>query len=219
MLRVGRSRDRVPMRWIFSIYLILPRCRDSVVGIATGHRLDDRGFGVRVLVRSRIFSPPRRPDRLWGPPKPLSNGYRWLFPRGWSGRGVKLTTHLHLVARSRMMLYLQWCLINYVQGNFTTLLLAHRNLYYAFNFHPFCSVLQGLNFVAVELHSKMLFFYYLSITRSQTDVILQDYREEYRYSRSIYYKEMWLQGLGERTLEGTAHVMGNAVSGIGVILL
>jgi hypothetical protein len=31
-----------------------------------------------------------------------------LFPRGWSRQGVKLTTHLHLVLRSRMVeLYLQ----------------------------------------------------------------------------------------------------------------
>jgi hypothetical protein len=51
------------------------RSRDSVVGIATGYGLDDRGVGVRVLVGSRIFSSPRRPDLL-------SNGYRGLFHRG-----------------------------------------------------------------------------------------------------------------------------------------
>jgi hypothetical protein len=55
--------------------------RDSAVGIATSYGLDERGVGVRVPVGARIFSSPRRPDRLWGPPN-LSNGYRGLFPRG-----------------------------------------------------------------------------------------------------------------------------------------
>jgi hypothetical protein len=50
--------------------------RDSAVGIATGYGLDDRGVGVRVPVGSRIFSSPRRPDRIWGPPSLLSNRYR-----------------------------------------------------------------------------------------------------------------------------------------------
>jgi hypothetical protein len=48
---------------------------DSVVGIATGYRLDDQGIGVQVLVGSIIFSSPHRPDRLWGLPNLLPNGY------------------------------------------------------------------------------------------------------------------------------------------------
>jgi hypothetical protein len=52
------------------------RSRGSVVGIATGYRLDGRGVGVRVPVGLRIFFSPSRPDRLWGPPNLLSNGYR-----------------------------------------------------------------------------------------------------------------------------------------------
>jgi hypothetical protein len=50
--------------------------RDSAVGIATGYGLDDGGIGVRVPVGSRIFSSPRRPDRLWVPPNLLSSEYR-----------------------------------------------------------------------------------------------------------------------------------------------
>jgi hypothetical protein len=54
----------------------------SAVGIATGYGLDDREVGVRVPVGSRIIISPCRPDRLWGPPNPLYNGYRELFPGG-----------------------------------------------------------------------------------------------------------------------------------------
>jgi hypothetical protein len=49
-----------------------------------------------------FFSSPPRPDRLWGSPNLLSNGYQRLSTWRQSGRGVKLTTHLHLVPRSRM---------------------------------------------------------------------------------------------------------------------
>jgi hypothetical protein len=51
----------------------IPGARDSAVGTVTGYGLDDRGVGVRVPVGSRIFSYPRRPDRLWDPPILLSN--------------------------------------------------------------------------------------------------------------------------------------------------
>jgi hypothetical protein len=44
--------------------------RDSSVGIATGYGLDDREFGVRVPVGSRIFSCSRRPDRALGSTQP-----------------------------------------------------------------------------------------------------------------------------------------------------
>jgi hypothetical protein len=50
--------------------------RDNVVSIEIGCGLDIQGVGVRVNVESRIFSSPRFPDRLWGPPNLLSSGYR-----------------------------------------------------------------------------------------------------------------------------------------------
>jgi hypothetical protein len=63
--------------------------RDSSVSIATGYGLEDRGVGVPVTVRSRSFSSPRRPDRLWGRARLLSKGYWGILPRGSGDRGVK----------------------------------------------------------------------------------------------------------------------------------
>jgi hypothetical protein len=42
--------------------------------------LIDQGVGVRVPVGPKIFTLPCRPDRLWGPPTLLSDGYRCSLP-------------------------------------------------------------------------------------------------------------------------------------------
>ena len=39
-----------------------------------------------------------RPDRPWGPPSLLYNGY-WVFAGGRGGRGVGLIPHPHLVPK------------------------------------------------------------------------------------------------------------------------
>jgi hypothetical protein len=57
-------------------YVGSERSRGSTVGITTGYGLDDRGVGVRVPVRARIFPSPRSPDRFWSQTSLLSNGYR-----------------------------------------------------------------------------------------------------------------------------------------------
>jgi hypothetical protein len=44
--------------------IIYPHSR---VCIVTGYGLDDQGFEVRALVKSRIFTSSYRPDRFWGP--------------------------------------------------------------------------------------------------------------------------------------------------------
>jgi hypothetical protein len=74
-----------PSVFVSSLFFRLTRFmanRDSAVGIGTGYGLDGRRFGVRVPVGPRFFSFPRRPDRLWGPPSLLSNGYQGQFLRG-----------------------------------------------------------------------------------------------------------------------------------------
>jgi hypothetical protein len=72
--------------------------RGSSVGIERGYGRDSiPGRG------KRFFSFPQSSDRLWGLPSLLSNGYQDFFLRGQSDLGAKLTTHLHLVPRSRMV--------------------------------------------------------------------------------------------------------------------
>jgi hypothetical protein len=56
--------------------------RDSSVGIATGYEFDDREVGVRLSVRSRIFTSPSRLHRPWGLPGLLSNGFLGFFSGG-----------------------------------------------------------------------------------------------------------------------------------------
>jgi hypothetical protein len=68
-------------------------CKENRTTKDHAHKMGKRGW--------EFFSPPPRPERLWGLPTLVSNGYQGLFPWGLSGRGVKLTSHLHLVQRSK----------------------------------------------------------------------------------------------------------------------
>jgi hypothetical protein len=67
--------------------------RDSSVDIATGYELDNPGS---ISGSARFFSSSQRRNLLWGPPSLLCIGHR-----EYSGRGVKPTTRLRVVSRSR----------------------------------------------------------------------------------------------------------------------
>jgi hypothetical protein len=74
-------------------------------GAAIAQSVSRRAYGVEgqgsIPGRGKIFySTPQRTDRLWIPPSLLADGYTLLFPRGYSGWGLKLSTHLYLVPRS-----------------------------------------------------------------------------------------------------------------------
>jgi hypothetical protein len=71
------SHEAHKLIWQLIFIVRYPRNRDSSVGIATGYRLDGRSS---IPGRDKIFSSPQRPDRLWGPPSLLFNGYRGSFP-------------------------------------------------------------------------------------------------------------------------------------------
>jgi len=69
---------------------------DSSVDVVPTSWVDSRR-GTKFLSYS-----PKRPNRLRGPTILLFNVHQVLFPRGWSGQGVELTLHLHIVQRFKI---------------------------------------------------------------------------------------------------------------------
>jgi hypothetical protein len=62
--------------------------RDSSGGMVNSHGLGDRETAVRVPVRSRIFSFPRRSDRLWGSTCPPVQWVQEAFSPGCKEAGA-----------------------------------------------------------------------------------------------------------------------------------
>jgi hypothetical protein len=77
--------------------LVFSNSQHSAVCTATDYGLGGQGFAVRVSFSTQCW-----PDRFWGLPSLLTNGYRGLFPSRYSDYAVKLTTHHKLVPRSRV---------------------------------------------------------------------------------------------------------------------
>jgi hypothetical protein len=108
--------------------------RDSSFGIALGCGLDDRGSRVWFLAGAGNFSLHHRIQNGSGAhPASYSMGIRGSFP-GVKRPGVKLTTHLHLVPKSRMSgaippfpqyAVMVWCSVK-GQGQLDLLLLTYR---------------------------------------------------------------------------------------------
>jgi hypothetical protein len=59
------------------------------------------GTGVQFAGEVGVTPFSAHPGRLWGPLSRLSSGYQCFITGGESNRGVRMTTHLHLVATSR----------------------------------------------------------------------------------------------------------------------
>jgi hypothetical protein len=66
----------------FPLYIIFGESGSSV-SVVSSYRLDDRANVIRSPAEAKGFLfYPLCPDRLWGPPSVLYNGYRGSFPRG-----------------------------------------------------------------------------------------------------------------------------------------
>ena len=66
-----------------------------------GQWLAVRGILIQYPASKDSFFSTKCPDGLQDPLSSLFNGFRVLFPRGLSGRDVKLTTHSHLLLNNQ----------------------------------------------------------------------------------------------------------------------
>jgi hypothetical protein len=87
----------------FTFLLLQKRSRGSSVSIVSGYGLDDWAIKVRSPAGARIFPLSSVSRPALGPTQPPVQWVPGVFSLGVKrGRGVMLTTHPHLVPRSRM---------------------------------------------------------------------------------------------------------------------
>jgi hypothetical protein len=109
-------------------YSILNKSHDSSVGTANGVRSGRSGLQGSIPGGDwEFFSLPPRPERFWAHPASYPMGTWGSFPGDKSGRGMKLTTHLYFVPKSRIRgaipplsqyVFMAWCLVKQ-RDNFT----------------------------------------------------------------------------------------------------
>jgi hypothetical protein len=75
--------------------------RTAIVGIGTGYGLGDWMIGVRFLMGRRIFLSTTASRPALEPTQPPIQWVQGVFLWGLNARVVKLTTHIHLVPRSK----------------------------------------------------------------------------------------------------------------------
>jgi hypothetical protein len=137
-------------------------------------RAKDWTTGVRLQEVAKSFSSPQRPNRIWGSPKLLFNGFRELFYCGQSGRGVKLTTYLQLLPRKRkVQLYLhsQMCLHDRVFNKRNHLTFLTYEIW-RYRYHSHCYQNQSDNLDALRQPEKdgenkiwLLFVYFVFVLK------------------------------------------------------
>jgi hypothetical protein len=105
----------------------------TALGVRRAQSVYRRAMGRTIRVRfpagARYFFSPQRPDRLWAYQISNQMGTGGSFARRLSGRGVNLTTHLHLLSWSRKLdLYLHSPIYLHGTGeNFTFYLLFYSS--------------------------------------------------------------------------------------------
>jgi hypothetical protein len=109
---------------------------ESSVGIVLGYGLDDQGSRVQFPAGAGNFSLHHHVQNSSGVhPASYPMGTRGSFPGGKVARSMKLTTHLHLVLRSKIdwsytstpqYAFMAWCLVTH-RNNFT-FTFAHKRL-------------------------------------------------------------------------------------------
>jgi len=111
-------------------------------------------------------------DCLWGPSSCLSNWNQGRFPRRKSGRGVKLTSYLHLLYRSRMHgtiglitpshIFTAWCYIKHISNITVT-------FYHSSNPVSTCVHKRQLNYISS--HNASLYKHLICSIKTRTAII------------------------------------------------